>query len=95
MFTGNIIMGFIFYRLFVCNNVNDFNERKLCITENLLKLGYRYHKLRKTFFNVSQLVFYGDLIGKINKIKGAYLVVNPLSIDRFASLFVCMTLGGV
>lgn len=32
-----------------CNNIKNFNERNLCITENLLKQGYRYHKLRETF----------------------------------------------
>ena len=31
------------------SNVADFNERNLLITEKLLKQGYRYHKLRKTF----------------------------------------------
>ena len=29
----------------VCNNVLDFNERNLCITEKLLHQGFRYHKL--------------------------------------------------
>ena len=33
----------------VCNNVLDFNERNLCITEKLLHQGFRYHKLVKTF----------------------------------------------
>ena len=33
----------------VCSNVNDFNNRKLYLTANLLKQGYRYHKIRKTF----------------------------------------------
>jgi hypothetical protein len=27
-----------------CNDINDFNERNLCIIEKLLKQGYRYHK---------------------------------------------------
>lgn len=32
-----------------CSSVDDFNKRNLLITEKLLKQGYRYHKLRKTF----------------------------------------------
>ena len=33
----------------VCSNVDDFNNRNLFLTANLLKQGYRYHKIRKTF----------------------------------------------
>ena len=33
----------------VCSNVDDFNNRNLILTAKLLKLGYRYHKIRKTF----------------------------------------------
>ena len=33
----------------VCNDVSDFNERNLYITEKLLHQGFRYHKLVKTF----------------------------------------------
>ena len=29
--------------------VDDFNNRNLYLTAKLLKLGYRYHKIRKTF----------------------------------------------
>ena len=32
-----------------CSSVEDFNNRNRLITEKLLKQGYRYHKLRKTF----------------------------------------------
>jgi hypothetical protein len=32
-----------------CSNVSDFNDRNLVITDKLLKQGFRYHKLRKTF----------------------------------------------
>ena len=32
-----------------CSSIEDFNHRNLVITEKLLKQGYRYHKLRKTF----------------------------------------------
>ena len=34
----------------VCSHVDDFNTRNKCLTAKLLKQGYRYHKLRKTFF---------------------------------------------
>ena len=33
----------------VCSNVDDFNNRNLFLTAKLLKQGYRYHKIRKTF----------------------------------------------
>ena len=32
-----------------CSSVGDFNSRNLILTEKLLKQGYRFHKLRKTF----------------------------------------------
>ena len=32
-----------------CSNVDDFNNRNLCLTAKLLKQGYRYHKIRKAF----------------------------------------------
>ena len=33
----------------VCSHVEDINARNKCLTAKLLKQGYRYHKLRKTF----------------------------------------------
>ena len=33
----------------VCSHVDDFNTRNICLTDKLLKQGYRYHKLRKAF----------------------------------------------
>ena len=33
----------------VCSNVDDFNNRNLFLTANLLKQGYRFHKIRKAF----------------------------------------------
>ena len=33
----------------VCFNVDDFDNRNLFLTAELLKQGYRYHKIRKTF----------------------------------------------
>ena len=47
-----------------CTSVNDFNKRNLLITEKLLKQGYRYHKLRKTFTK-----FYFRNLNLINKYK--------------------------
>ena len=32
-----------------CTLLEDFNSRNLLITDKLLKQGYRFHKLRKTF----------------------------------------------
>ena len=47
-----------------CTSINDFNKRNLLITEKLLKQGYRYHKLRKTFTK-----FYFRNLNLINKYK--------------------------
>ena len=33
----------------VCSYVDDFNNRNLFLTAELLKQGYRYHKIRKAF----------------------------------------------
>ena len=33
----------------VCSNVDDFNNRSLFLTALLLKQGYSYHEIRKTF----------------------------------------------
>ena len=33
----------------VCSKVDEFNNRNLFLTAKLLKLGYRYHKIRKAF----------------------------------------------
>ena len=48
----------------VRNHVADFNARNKCLTAKHLQQGYRYHKLRKTFF-----IFYRrhyELISKYN-----------------------------
>ena len=36
-------------KFIVSNHVADFNTRNKLLTQKLLKQGYRYHKLRKTF----------------------------------------------
>ena len=33
----------------MCSNVDDFNNRKLFLIAKLLKQGYIYHKIRKSF----------------------------------------------
>ena len=33
----------------MCSNVDDFNNKNLFLTAKLLKQGYRYHKIRKSF----------------------------------------------
>ena len=42
--------------------VNDFNTRNKLLTQKLLKQGYRYHKVRKTFSKFYRRYF--DLISK-------------------------------
>ena len=125
------------------SNVSDFNCRNKALTAKLLKQGYRYHKLRKTFSkfyhrhselvekyvclrkllqqSISEPEFYGDLVYRIRKIVGksnfseqfrklinrykrigynpyvmrqtACLVINPTSVDSYASLFNCTMAG--
>ena len=36
----------------VCSNVDNFNNRNLFLTAKLLKQGYRYHKIRKSFSKI-------------------------------------------
>ena len=48
----------------VCSHVNDFNARNKCLTAKLLKQGYRYHKLRKTFTKFYRRHY--ELISKFN-----------------------------
>ena len=84
----------------VCSNVDDFNNRNLCLTNKLLKQGYRYHKIRKTFSkfyrrhselivkysiglktllqqDISEPIFYGDLVYNFKRIVGKpYFVIN-------------------
>ena len=47
---GVYISQFILIKIArACSSLNDFNLRNLTITEKLLKQGYRFNKLRKTF----------------------------------------------
>ena len=53
MFLAPLPMVYIFLSVFcfakVCSNVNGFNNRNLFLTANLLKQGYRHHKIQKAF----------------------------------------------
>ena len=124
------------------SNLNDFNNRNKALTAKLLRQGFRYFKLRKSFSKfyrrhsaflakysvslktllqqeISEPEFYGDLAYRFKKIVGksnfseqfrklinrykrigysldimrqtACLVVNPVIVDSYASLFNCMT----
>ena len=48
----------------VCSHVDDFNTRNKCLTDKLLKQGYRYHKLRKAFSKFYRRHY--ELISKFN-----------------------------
>ena len=53
MFPSPLPMMYIFRSLFVlqgCVNVDDFNDRNLFLTAKLFKQGYRYNKIRKSFY---------------------------------------------
>ena len=60
------------------SHVADFNTHKKLFTQKLLKQGYWYHKLRRTFAKFyalpsqgfSEYEFYGDLVYKLKKIVG-------------------------
>ena len=41
----------------VSSHVDDFNTRNMVLTAKLLRQGYRYHKIRKTFFKILSAVF--------------------------------------
>ena len=47
-FPAVVLMVYTFRNLL--GFVADFNARNKCLTAKLLQQGYRYHKLRKTFF---------------------------------------------
>ena len=49
----------------MCSHVEDFNARYKCLLAKLLKQVYRYHKLRKVFFQVVSPTVY-ELISKFN-----------------------------
>ena len=48
----------------VCSYVGDFNNRNLFLTAKLLKQGYRYNKIRKTFSKFDHR--HSELIVKYN-----------------------------
>ena len=48
----------------VCSHVEDFNARNKCLTDKLLKQGYRYHKFRRAFFKFYRRHY--ELISKFN-----------------------------
>ena len=48
----------------VYNHVADFNAQNKCLTAKLLQQGYRYHKLRKTYFKFYYRNY--ELISKFN-----------------------------
>ena len=58
----------------------DFNTCNKLLTQKLLKQGYQYHKLHKTFSGLKSLLcqgllepdFYGDLVYRLKKIVGFY-----------------------
>ena len=76
--------------------VADFNIRNKLLTQKLLKQGYRYHKLGKTFSKFYRRYF--DLISKFqvglkSLRQSACLVVNPITVGNYAFLFNCTPVG--
>jgi len=68
----------------VCNRVEDFNERNSFMSCKLLKQGFLYHKLRKTFGKFYNRHF--DLVKQfhsslINLIEGVYRIHFSMGIS--------------
>ena len=64
----------------ICSDVSDFNDKNRFITEKLLKQGYRYHKLVKSFTKFARK--YGHLIEKYNFTR-KFLIVKGISHPDF------------
>ena len=60
--------------------MSDFNDKNRFITEKLLKQGYRYHKLVKSFTKFARK--YGHLIEKFNCTR-KFLIVKGISHPDF------------
>lgn len=60
----------------ICSDVSDFNDKNRFITEKLLKQGYRYHKLVKSFTKFAHK--YGHLIEKFDCTR-RFLIVKGIS----------------
>ena len=84
------------------SNLNDFNYRNKALTAKLLRQGYRYFKLRKAFskfYRRNSSEQFRKLINRYKRIgysldimrQTACLVVNPIIVDGYASLFNCTT----
>ena len=52
----------------MCSNVDDFNNRNVCLTAKIFKQGYRYHKIQKAFskfnFRHSELIVKYNIVLK-------------------------------
>ena len=59
----------------VCSQIDDFNTRNICLTAKLLKQGYRYHKLRKTFWKIYRR--HSELVSNFNVGLKSLLHVHP------------------
>ena len=64
--------------------VTDFNTRNKLLTQKLLKQGYRYHKLRKTFSKFYRR--YYDLISNRASVRRTYAVYYVLKSDAYAEI---------
>lgn len=64
----------------ICSSVSDFNTKNLFITNKLLKQGYRYHKLVKSFSKFFRKYRY--LIEKFNCTR-RFLIIKGISHPEF------------
>ena len=69
----------------VSSHVGDFNTRNKVLTANLLRQGYRYHKIRKAFSKFYRRHF--DIVSKYN-VELKRLLLEGLSEPEFYGDFV-------
>ena len=50
----------------VCSHVDDLKARNKCLTDQLLKQGYRFHKLRKVVLLLNFHRRQNELVSKFN-----------------------------
>ena len=67
-------------------HVADFNTRNKLLTQKLLKQGYRYHKLRKTFSNFYRQYYMYDFISKFQVGLKSVLRQGLLELDFYGNL---------
>ena len=81
---SHILLQFVFIRFArASSSVSDFNCRNKALTAKLLRQGYRYHKLRKTFSK-----FYQSGLVEKNNVSLRKLLQQGISEPEFYDVLV-------